>query len=65
MKLIDFIKNKKLSINAFAAENKLPATTVWRAVIGKPVRPCNAMAIEQATDGAVTRMELLYPKEKS
>jgi hypothetical protein len=64
MDLINFLNTTKQSINAFAGANKLPATTVWRATIGKTVRPHNAKDISEATGGAVTVMELLFPKER-
>lgn len=65
MKLIDFLKDNKLSINALAVASDIPATTVWRAASGRPLRPCNALRIQEATGGAVTVMDLLYPEQKT
>ncbi len=58
-----FIKNNGHTINSFANQYNIPATTVWRAINNKALRPCNALRIEQATGGAVTLRELLFPNQ--
>jgi DNA-binding transcriptional regulator YdaS (Cro superfamily) len=64
MNLSTYLKSIGKSANAFAAIHNIPAATAWRAANEKPVKPHNALRIEQATGGAVTRMELLYPDQK-
>jgi len=61
MNIQTYLADHSLSINAFADLRNIPATTVWRAMKSRPLRPKSALAIEEATGGAVTRMELLYP----
>jgi len=63
MKFQTYLKRKKLSANAFSVQTGIPAATVWRASVGRPVRPDNAREISAGTGGAVTLMELLFPKE--
>jgi hypothetical protein len=62
MDMQTYLKQTGHSINSWAAKNSIPATTVWRAVKRKVLRPSNALLIERATDGAVTIKELLYPQ---
>lgn len=59
MKIIEFLNGQ--SINSFAKNKGLSPTTVWRAVQGKVISPSKAKAISDATCGAVTTDELLYP----
>jgi DNA-binding transcriptional regulator YdaS (Cro superfamily) len=63
MNIDSYLKDNGQSINAFANQHNIPATTVWRAVKNMVLRPRNALRIEQATGGAVTLRELLFPKE--
>ena len=64
MDMQTYLDNSGHTINTFADQFNVPATTVWRAVKKKTLRPCNALRIEEATGGAVTRMELLYPEKE-
>ena len=64
MNLDNFLKDTQQTINAFAETNQIPATTVWRATKGKVIRPRLALRISEATGGAVTVMELLFPSER-
>ena len=64
MEMQTYLKDNELTINAFADQHNLPATTIWRAVQKRALRPRNALRIEEATGGQVTRMELLYPEQK-
>jgi hypothetical protein len=61
MDMQTYLNNNKYTIYTFADQHGLSATTVWRAVKRKVLRPSNALLIEEATGGAVSRMELLYP----
>lgn len=51
-----------MTITDFAIVAKLPVSTIWRHATGrfKP-SPANALRIQQATNGAVTVMDLLFP----
>lgn len=64
MEMEMFLKNNGLTINSFANQHDLPATTIWRAVQKRVLRPRNALRIEQATGGAVTLRELLFPEKE-
>ena len=61
-----YLDQHSMTITAFSRVSKLPIPTIWRYVNGK-FRPSatNALRIEEATGGAVTRMELLYPEQKN
>ena len=61
MDMQTYLDSNGLTIYTFADQHGLSATTVWRAVKRKVLRPSNALLIEEATGGAVSRMELLYP----
>jgi len=62
MKLQEYLDQEKLSGLAFAEKHNLSQATISR-VLNNKVTPCpeTAFLIEEATKGAVTRMELLYP----
>ncbi len=60
--LARYLTNKGESESAFAKRTGIPQSTVWRIANQKTqISPENALRIEQATHGQVTRMELLYP----
>lgn len=61
MNIENFLNKTNQSINAFAFSHGIPATTVWRALKGRPLRPQNAKKISEATGGSVSVMELLFP----
>jgi transcriptional regulator with XRE-family HTH domain len=63
--LQQYLEIKKLTVTQFAEQAKLPIPTVWRYVNGK-FKPSadNALTIEQATGGAVTLRELLFPDQR-
>ena len=61
MDLKDFLGIRKLSGLAFAKKHSLSQSTISRAINGKAISAMNAAKIEKATDGQVTRIELLYP----
>ena len=61
MDMQTYLDSNGYTIYTFADQHGLSATTVWRAVKRKVLRPSNALLIEEATGGAVSRMELLYP----
>lgn len=65
MKIIDVLKYLQKNQTEFAKEIEIHPVYL-NAIIRHRRRPSPELAlrIEQATDGAVTRMELLYPKEK-
>ncbi|MEN6375502.1 MAG: hypothetical protein ABFD75_12110 [Smithella sp.] len=65
MNIKNFLIETDQTINSFAEDHNIPATTVWRAVKGKTVRPINALLISKATDNRVTTDELLYPDATS
>jgi len=64
MNIKTYLDDTKQSINSFAEDHGIAATTLWRACKNKPIRPCNASQIEQATGGAVTLRELLFPGQR-
>jgi len=70
MNLQTYLKKNNLNVSQFVEhvnpnldENKkLNQPTIWRIINGKVIpRPETAALIEEATEGEVTRMELLYP----
>jgi len=66
MDLLKYLDSKNENATQFAKRANIPQPTLWRIVKGK-VRPnpVNALKIEQATNGEVTRLELLYPKQEA
>ena len=64
MNIENFLTETNQTANAFADKHKIPATTVWRAVKRKTLRPSNATRISNATGGAVSVMELLFPDQR-
>jgi len=63
MKLTAYLDYKKVNVFNFAKQHGLSVATVWRASRGKTVRPKIAAQISDATDGMVTRLDLLYPQK--
>jgi transcriptional regulator with XRE-family HTH domain len=60
-----YMRDNGLTTAGFARLSKIPAVTIWRYMTGKnSPSALLALRIEQATGGAVTRMELLYPGEE-
>lgn len=57
-----FFKNHDIKPTPWAAANGIAASVISRALNGRGVSPLNALRIEQATDGEVTRDELLFPE---
>lgn len=64
--LAKYLEKNKISDSAFARLSKLKQPTVWRIKNNKVKRvsPDSALAIEQATGGAVTLRELLFPGQR-
>ncbi len=62
MKLEEYLTQEKLNGLTFAEKHNLSQSTISR-ILNNKVQPSPdvALKIEQATQGAVTRMELLYP----
>ena len=59
--LKQFLIKHNLSENAFATNHNIPQATVWRVANDKVTPdPATARKIEQATQGEVTRLEILY-----
>lgn len=63
MDLKNYFKNNKIKFTPWAVEKEISPSVISRFIGGKGMSPENALKIEQATDGQVTRMELLYPSE--
>lgn len=65
MQLYDYLNLNKENIAQFAKRAKIPQPSLWRLVRGKVKKPNteNALKIERATNGLVSRMELLYPNK--
>ena len=63
--LAKYLDQNKLSDSDFARIANLKQPTVWRIKNDKvkQLSPDSALAIEQATGGAVTLRELLFPKQ--
>ena len=58
-----FLKRNNLRPTPWAKANGIAPPVLSRYLNGKMgLSPENALRIEQATGGAVTRMELLYPE---
>ena len=63
--LKQYLIKHNLSENAFANTHNIPQATIWRVANDKVTPdPATAKKIEQATQGKVTRLELLY-REKN
>lgn len=60
-KLNNFFQKNNIKPTPWAIQNDIAPPVISRLLSGKKVSPKNALKIEQATNGAVTRMELLYP----
>jgi DNA-binding transcriptional regulator YdaS (Cro superfamily) len=61
-----YLRAKKESTNAFAKRAGLEQSTLWRIIKCRQTpRAKTAEAIELATNGEVTRLQLLYPKGNS
>lgn len=65
MKLLDYIQENDLKATPWAIRNKIAPSVISRYLSGKGISKQNALKIEQATNGKVTVMELLYPAEKA
>jgi hypothetical protein len=65
MRLNDYFKHIDVAPTAWAKNNNLKPVTVWRITKGTNIpSPDTALRIQEATGGAVTVMELLYPTPK-
>jgi len=63
MKIEEFLEKENMSIAKFALNIGVHYTHILRIVNGqRRPSPELALKIEQATDGQVTRLELLYPE---
>ena len=62
--LREYLNKTGESDNAFAIRSKITQSTIWR-ILNNKVKPSPSVAlkIEQATNGEVSRLELLYPSE--
>ena len=61
-----YLQDKKESEYAFAKRAEIPQPTVWRIASGQNTpTPLIAEKIEKATNGKVTRMQLLYPEKST
>lgn len=60
-----FLEKHNLSQNQFAKDAGVSQPTISRYINGetKQASAKNALKIEKATNGTVTRMELLFPNE--
>jgi hypothetical protein len=63
MDLINYFKNNKIKFTPWALEKGVSPSVISRFINGKGMSPENALKIEQATNGQVTRLELLYPSD--
>jgi predicted transcriptional regulator len=67
MKLEDYIRERKITINQFAKELDITATCLYRLIeTGRDVRGSTLVAIEEATKGMCTMQEVYrdYVKKK-
>ena len=64
MNLKNHLKHNRLSATEFARNCGLSLSLISKISNGKRPSPESAAIIERATDGAVTRLELLYPRRK-
>jgi len=64
MNISTYLKHKNMSANQLAIKSGVPQPTVSRILNGKSrPSPETAQKIEQATGGAVTLRELLFPEK--
>jgi len=63
--LAKYLNQNKLTPSQFAKEHGLKQPTVWR-IINNKFKPSSdtALRISEATGGAVSVMELLFPDQK-
>jgi hypothetical protein len=65
MKLKDYIKSKNVTLKQFCQENDFNYDSFRVMLTGSYTpSPDMALKIEQATNGQVNRLDLLYPKKK-
>jgi len=62
MELKRYIKTVGLKPTPWAIKKGLSPSVISRFLNGKGLSLDNALKIEQATNGEVTRLELLYPE---
>jgi len=62
MELTEYLKWKGFKYTPWAIKNGIAPPVICRYFKGKGISRDNASRIEKATDGAVTRLELLYHK---
>jgi hypothetical protein len=65
MKLKDYLKKINSNPYRWARENGLNPVQTWKYSEGKAKRPDSAFAaaVEKATRGMVSRMDILYPED--
>lgn len=62
--LAKYLKKRNESVSQFANRSGIPQPTVWRIFNEKfTPSPETALKINQATNGDITCMELLYPEK--
>ena len=61
MNLKNFFEIRQKKPTPWAMENGIAPSVISRCLNGRGVSPENALKIEKASNGEVTRMELLYP----
>lgn len=64
MKLKDYFELHKIKPTPWGLKNGIYPALLSRYLNGKGISPANAAKIEQATDGQVDKMELLYPEQE-
>ena len=62
-RLKKYLKTNGLKPTPWAKKHGIAPPVISRYFHGYAISKENALRIEQATDGAVTRMELLYPEK--
>ena len=62
-RLKEYLKNNGLKPTPWAKNHGIAPPVISRYFHGYAISKENALRIEQATGGAVTRMDLLYPEK--
>jgi len=63
MNIQKYLNKNNLKPTPWAVDNKIAPSVISRYLNGKGISKGNALKIEQATGGAVTVIELLYPDQ--
>lgn len=65
MNIRDYLHKNNLKPTPWAVDNKIAPSVISRYLSGRGLSKENALKIQNATGGAVSIMELLYPEQST